>query len=152
MAFEKTIEVRDLATTQQIGKSIGSKLKGGEVIELFSDLGGGKTTLVKSIALGAGSSELVSSPSFTICNEYKSKKLTIYHYDFFRLSDPGIIRRELAEVVDDPKAVIIVEWPEVIEEVLPTIKLSLTIENIGDTSRRFLISCSDQLNYLVSDS
>ena len=65
------------------GQKIGQKLKGGEVFELISDLGGGKTTLTKSIVKGSKSSDQVSSPSFTICNEYKALKFTIYHFDFF---------------------------------------------------------------------
>src|SRR6185312_5854101 len=79
--------------TSDVAMKIGRKLQGGEVIELISDLGGGKTTFVRGLAKGMGSQDTVRSPSFTLSNEYRSGKLTLYHFDFYRLEDPGIMRR-----------------------------------------------------------
>src|ERR1700722_299415 len=95
----KLLHVDSLKATLVLGRTLGQNLKGGEAIELSSDLGGGKTALVKGLANGAGSQDLVSSPSFTICNQYNTPKFVIYHFDFYRLSDPGIIARELSEVI-----------------------------------------------------
>ncbi|MEI9913482.1 MAG: tRNA (adenosine(37)-N6)-threonylcarbamoyltransferase complex ATPase subunit type 1 TsaE [Candidatus Saccharibacteria bacterium] len=135
--------------TKEIGAQLGSRLKGGEAIELISDLGSGKTTFVKGLADGSGSRELVSSPSFTICNEYACPKFKIYHFDFYRLNDPGIIKRELAEVVDEPSNVIVIEWPTVIENILPLSRLVITISVTKDDKRLIKIDYPKELNYLV---
>ncbi|HXE10210.1 MAG TPA: tRNA (adenosine(37)-N6)-threonylcarbamoyltransferase complex ATPase subunit type 1 TsaE [Verrucomicrobiae bacterium] len=130
---------------------IGRKLQGGEVIELISDLGGGKTTFVRGLAKGMGSQDTVRSPSFTLSNEYRSGKLTLYHFDFYRLEDPGIMRRELAEVLEDPGAVIAVEWPGEVAEILPQRRLTLRIhpDETNDTKRELHFSYPASLEYLV---
>ena len=115
----KTISSDSLEDTLRIGNAIGANLKGGEIIELLSDIGGGKTTITKGIAEGAGSDDLVSSPSFTLCNEYQAKNFRMYHFDFYRLSEPGIIKQELQEVLEDSNRVILIEWPDTVENILP---------------------------------
>src|SRR5437764_11905760 len=92
-------------STMRLGERIGKRLKGGETIELVSDLGGGKTTFVRGLAKGMGTSDKVASPSFTISREYKAGDLTMCHFDFYRLSEPGIMASEVAELVSDPKVV-----------------------------------------------
>ena len=144
-----SITCPNLEATIHFGNIFGGNLKGGEVIELSSDLGGGKTTLVKAIAEGAGSNDLVSSPSFTICNQYQTAEFTIYHFDFYRLTEPGIMKRELEEYIDDQKAVVIIEWPGLVEGVLPEYRASIAIDATGDSSRRFNISISDKQKYLI---
>jgi tRNA threonylcarbamoyladenosine biosynthesis protein TsaE len=144
-----TLNSNSLEDTLTISKRLGSNLHGGEVIELLSDLGGGKTSLVKGLAKGAGSENLVSSPSFTIVNEYQAAKFKIYHFDFYRLSEPGIIRRELSEVLEEPGNVIVVEWPEVVEDSLPKEHIGIAITATGNTKRQLKISYPDNLAYLV---
>jgi len=63
-----------------------------EIIELRSDLGGGKTTFTQGLAAGAGSKDAVSSPTFTLKKIYRAGELHIYHYDFYRLNEPGILK------------------------------------------------------------
>jgi len=71
--------------TEQLAEAIGRRLTGGEVIELVSDLGGGKTTFVRGLARGLGSADVVSSPTFTVSKVYKADKLELHHFDFYRL-------------------------------------------------------------------
>lgn len=147
--ISKTLLAEDLRRTQIFGINLGSRLKGGEIIVLTSDLGGGKTTLVKSIAKGAGSKDLVSSPSFTICNQYLASVFTIYHFDFYRLNDPGIISFELNELIEDKKAVIIIEWPQIVDNILPESRLiNINIQIKSENSRIFNIELNNNLNYL----
>ncbi|PIZ61832.1 tRNA (adenosine(37)-N6)-threonylcarbamoyltransferase complex ATPase subunit type 1 TsaE, partial [Candidatus Saccharibacteria bacterium CG_4_10_14_0_2_um_filter_52_9] len=89
-------------------------MRGGEVIVLTSDLGGGKTSFVRGLAAGMASHDLVHSPSFTLSNQYKAGDLTLCHFDFYRLNDPGIMRNELAEVLKDSQAVVAVEWADIV--------------------------------------
>lgn len=140
---------RSAKETYKIAQTIGNNLKGGEIIELISDLGSGKTTFVKGLSLGAGCSELVSSPSFTICNEYVAKKFKIYHFDFYRLNNPGIIRRELSEVMTNMPNVIVIEWPEVIENILPNQRIAIKMSVNEDNSRSINVSYPDELSYLM---
>ena len=134
--------------TEQLGEQLGQKLKGGEVIELVSDLGGGKTTFVRGLARGMGSKDKVSSPSFTLSNEYTAKGLTLHHFDFYRLSEPGILKQELAEVLADAQAVTVVEWADIVEDVLPTDKLTVRIKATGEEGREIELSYPEQLKYV----
>lgn len=135
--------------TEQIAAQIGSHLRGGEVIELVSDLGGGKTTFVRGLGRGAGSEDTVSSPSFTLTNQYEAPGHTIYHLDFYRLNEPGIMRDELAEMLSDPQAVVVVEWAEIVENILPVDRLTIHIETTGESSRNITVNYPDSLSYMV---
>jgi tRNA threonylcarbamoyladenosine biosynthesis protein TsaE len=128
---------------------IGHKLRGGEAIELSGDLGAGKTAFVRGLAKGAGSKDNVHSPSFTISNVYRAGKLDIYHFDFYRLEDPGIMRRELAETLEDPAAVVAVEWGAAVKSVLPARRLAVRINAATDSGRHFEFSYPPSLSYLI---
>lgn len=135
--------------TEAIGRKIGQNIRGGEIIELISDLGGGKTTITRGIAAGMGSKDKVSSPTFTITKEYEAGKLRIAHYDFYRLSDPGILTHELAEVMHDPKVVIIIEWADIVQNILPNKKITISITTKGETDRIITITATKQQQYIL---
>ena len=151
--MKKQLVTKNLAETIEIGREIGSKLKGGEVIELISDLGGGKTTLTKGIAEGAGSKDMVASPSFAISYLYSAPKFNIHHFDFYRLEDSGVVGLSLAEAISEKNDVIVIEWGDIVADILPesriTIKLSSDAE---DENKRIIeVDLPDQLNYLLED-
>lgn len=138
--------------TMQLGQTIGTRLKGGEIIEFFSDLGGGKTTFTKGLAQGFGSPDPVASPSFTISFVYTNAAgKQLHHFDFYRLSDPGIIANELAEVEGSDDVVVVVEWGEVVEQILPEerIKIEITSSELEDT-RNIKITYPEKFSYLFS--
>ena len=141
----------DLENTLDLGRQIGRKLKGGEVIELLSDLGGGKTAFVRGLAAGMGSKDTVHSPSFTVSHEYRSGKLTLYHFDFHRLDDAGIVGQELVEILADPRAVVAVEWAGLVENILPAERLSIRFTVKSESERRLLFEYPKELSYLVPD-
>jgi len=141
----------DSEDTETLGAQIGSRLRGGEVIELVSDLGGGKTTLVRGLARGAGSSDHVASPTFTISREYRTSSLTLHHFDFYRLHEAGIMADELHELLHDPHAVVLVEWSDVVQHVLPAKRLTIRISHTGDEERHVTLSYPKELEYLVQD-
>lgn len=121
---------------RRLGQNLGAGLKGGEVIELVGDIGAGKTTLTKGIAAGMGIDEDVQSPSFTLSRVYDSPSgVRLAHYDFYRLSDPGILADELAEVAGDPKTVTVVEWAEIVNNVLPSPHITINISSPTEDSR-----------------
>lgn len=95
-----------------------------------------------------GSKDVVHSPSFTLSNQYRAADLTLYHFDFYRLEQPGIMSDELAEVIDDPQAVVAVEWAEIATAVIPSSHLTLTIKATGETTRRLTFDYPKELGYL----
>lgn len=101
------------------------------VIELIGDVGTGKTTFTRGLALGLGIKEPVTSPSFTISKQYALPNAgRLIHYDFYRLPDPGLMSEDLAENLQDPNNIIVIEWGESVTSLLPknhhTIKISYT--------------------------
>lgn len=129
-------EVADAQAMITLGAHIGALCAGGEVIELIGDIGAGKTTLTKGLAMGMGIDEDIQSPTFTISRVYTSESgLVLAHYDFYRLQDPGIMSAELYESVNDPKTVTVIEWGGVVAGVLPSDTLRLRINSLLDDVR-----------------
>ncbi len=145
------ITTSNSAETEQVGADLGARLRGGEVIELRSDLGGGKTTLVRGLAHGAGSQDAVASPSFTISREYQAGELTLHHYDFYRLAEAGLMSQELADVLGDPKAVVIVEWAGIVEDVLPADRITIEIISTAEDARQLTCMVPSSLQYMKGD-
>jgi len=137
--------------TEQLGERIGRNLRGGETIELVSDLGGGKTTFTRGLARAAGSIDRVASPTFTISKEYVCPDFSIQHFDFYRLQEAGIVAQELEEFVGDPKCVVVVEWGEVVEDILPPERLKIVFERTADDGRRVSCSYPEKLTYLMTE-
>lgn len=137
--------------TEQIAASIGARLRGGEVLELISDLGGGKTTFTRGLAKGAGSHDVVASPTFTISKVYATPTVEIHHFDFYRLPDAGLITHEVEDLLGDPQVVLVVEWGGAVQHVLPAKKVNIEILRTGDDSRSLKLSYPDELSYLLED-
>lgn len=143
------IATGSLEQTIDLAEKIGRNLRGTEVIELVSDLGGGKTQFVKGLAKGIGSLDQVQSPTFTISRIYASRVLEIHHFDLYRLNDPGIIKLELAESMQGKDIVTVIEWADTIQDILPKARMRVFIQTTGDTSREFTIKLSEELEYLL---
>ncbi|MEX0919558.1 MAG: tRNA (adenosine(37)-N6)-threonylcarbamoyltransferase complex ATPase subunit type 1 TsaE [Candidatus Saccharimonadales bacterium] len=139
MASSYSFKSNSLEETVQLGDKIGQLLRGGEVIELISDLGGGKTALVRGIARGIGSNDQVMSPTFTISRIYRGKNLELHHFDFYRLEDPGIMADELSETISEQNISVVIEWADVVKGVLPDDRLSIEISATAENSRDIAI-------------
>lgn len=135
--------------TIKIGQSLGAKLRGGELIDLVGDLGSGKTTLVKGLSLGIGYKGDVTSPTFTLHNQYQGNKLRLDHLDFYRLSEPGLMRRQLAEIVDEPSSIVVIEWSQIVADVLPNGRLSINLSAPSEVERELRFEYPSSLEYLV---
>lgn len=149
-ALTHSISSASSAETEKIGEQIGRQLRGGEIIELLSDLGGGKTTLVRGIAKGFGSKDKVSSPTFTVNKEYVSGDKRIVHYDFYRLHAAGLLEHELAESLADPLAVTIIEWADIVHDVLPAERISIRLTTTGEHERSLHIHVPESKSYVVA--
>jgi len=142
------LTLSSLKATYNFSSQVGSNLIGGEVIELVSDVGGGKTTLTKGLVKGTGSQDNVTSPSFTIKNEYKSKNFHIAHFDFYRLNDPGIVGDMLNEEIINQQSVVIIEWSNIVESILPKDHVVIKLKNRGLTARSLVIDYPASFDYL----
>lgn len=136
--------------TIEIGKKIGKNLVGGEVFEMVSDLGGGKTSFVSGLAEGFGSPDPVASPSFTISYVYKRPDgKQLHHFDFYRLQDPGIVANELAEVEGEADVVTVVEWGDIVHNVLPNKRVIVNITAQSETDRLLEFTVPEEFSYLL---
>lgn len=147
-----SLETKSAQATEAVAEIIGANLRGGEIIELASDLGGGKTTFVRGLARGANSADQVSSPTFTVSKVYTAGRLEIHHFDFYRLAEAGIMSREVAELAGDPAVVLVVEWSDVVQSVLPAERLVLRIERSqqGEDVRQLNFAVPASLSYLMA--
>jgi tRNA threonylcarbamoyladenosine biosynthesis protein TsaE len=128
MSEIKIYETHSMEETRELGRQMGTAAGPGDVLTLSGDLGVGKTVFTKGFALGIGVTEAVSSPTFTIVQEYHSGRLPLYHFDVYRIGDP----EEMDEVGFDDyvygDGVSLIEWAELIEEILPEKRTRIMIE------------------------
>ncbi|MBN2181820.1 MAG: tRNA (adenosine(37)-N6)-threonylcarbamoyltransferase complex ATPase subunit type 1 TsaE [Sedimentisphaerales bacterium] len=125
------------AETIELGRKIGSRLQGGEVIALYGPLGSGKTHLIKGIAAGAGAEDgrAVNSPTFVIVNEYLGM-LDIYHIDAYRLNSVAEFEMLGFDDYCYQQSVVLIEWADKIESALETLDyIRITLEHGGRSSR-----------------
>jgi tRNA threonylcarbamoyladenosine biosynthesis protein TsaE len=133
-------DVKSEVEMKALGARLGALLRGGESIELSGDVGAGKTTFVKGLAVGLAIDEDVQSPSFTVSRVYDARDgLQLAHYDFYRLQDAGIMANELDEVIRDDSVVTVVEWADIVEGVLPAerLRVQFTSPSEGDRTLEF---------------
>ena len=110
------------------------------VIELIGDVGAGKTTFVRGLAKGLGIKEAITSPSFTISKSYALPGGgRLIHYDFYRLSDPGLMTEDLTESLQDPKNIIVLEWSDTVSSFLPEDRFIIQIEYNETGSRNLFL-------------
>ena len=129
-----------LSDTKNLAFEFEKTLKGGEVVTLSGDLGAGKTTFTQSLALAMGIDEPITSPTFTLMNQYQGKKLKLYHFDMYRIEDiDEILETGLTEYFGNEDAVCVIEWAENIKPLLPKNKIEIQIEKLDENSRKFLI-------------
>jgi tRNA threonylcarbamoyladenosine biosynthesis protein TsaE len=130
--------------TFEVGRSVGERLSGGEVLLLGGPLGAGKTVFVKGLAAGLGfDPEEVSSPSFTLVNRYGEGRLVLYHLDLYRLAEGAGAAHavDLDELLSEERAVIVIEWAERMGAYpLPETVWRVRIEGDGEEPRRVTVS------------
>ena len=122
------IETNSAEETFALGKALGEKASPGQIYTLDGDLGTGKTVFTQGVAAGLGITEAISSPTFTIIQEYDTGRLPLYHFDVYRIGDI----EEMEEIGYDDyffvNGICLIEWAELIEEILPEDRISITIQ------------------------
>ena len=126
--MQKVWESHSVQETAVLAPEIINFCKNRRIFAIFGDLGAGKTTLIKAMCQSLGSADTVTSPTFSLVNEYLRPGGKIFHFDLYRLKQPQELREiGFGEYIDSDEYVFI-EWPELAEAILPseTVKLELT--------------------------
>lgn len=124
----KTIESHDYKETFELGKSLGGCAKPGQVYCLLGDLGVGKTVFTQGFATGLNITEPINSPTFTIVQVYEEGRLPFYHFDVYRISDVDEMDEIGYEEYFYGDGVCLVEWGNLIEEIMPRDVITITIK------------------------
>lgn len=122
------IETRSALETFQLGKELGEKAIKGQVYTMVGDLGVGKTVFTQGMAEGLGITEPISSPTFTIVQEYDEGRLPFYHFDVYRIGDISEMDEIGFEDYVYGEGVSLIEWANLIEEILPEKRVDIIIE------------------------
>ena len=122
------IETNSAEETFRLGEKLGHLAIPGQIYTLNGDLGVGKTVFTQGVASGLGIKEPVNSPTFTIVQEYEDGRMPFYHFDVYRIGD----LEEMEEIGYDDfffgNGICLIEWAELIQELLPETIISITIE------------------------
>ena len=130
-------------TTKEIAKKYAQSIKSPCVISLVGDLGAGKTTFAKGFAEGFGVSEVVTSPTFTIMNEYVGNVMPLYHFDMYRLSSAEeAINCGFEDYfsLKTLKGVTLVEWASNVEGLLPALHIEINFKKLNESKREISIT------------
>ena len=122
--------------TRAFGLELGASLRKGDIVALIGDLGTGKTALTKYIAEGLGIRETITSPTFTIVQEYRQGRLPLYHFDVYRIGDPEEMYELGYEEYFYGDGVCVIEWADLIEELLPEYTKVIRIEYVKNQEER----------------
>ena len=143
--FIMEIKINSLDNIREVAKQFIAAMEDNTVFAFYGKMGAGKTTFIKAICEELGVTDVINSPTFAIVNEYRSDETgeLIYHFDFYRI-------KKLDEVYDMgyedyfySGALCFIEWPELVEEVLPGDAVKVTIEEVEDGTRSVRLESID---------
>ena len=130
--------------TESIGEKLANILRPGTVIAYRGDLGAGKTAFTRGLARGLGCNEIVTSPTYTIVNEYLGGRIPLFHFDMYRLASSDDLWDIGWEDYLDRGGVCAVEWSENVDDAMEN-AIYITIEKTGEESRRITIEGGENL-------
>jgi len=139
-----TLVSHGLSETRRLGALLGQLLQGDEVICLEGELGTGKTSLVQGIGQGQGIRKPITSPTFTLVNEYQGRQATLYHVDLYRL---GYTEEMIAAGIDGyfyDDGICVIEWAEKAKDILPPECLYITLKHVSEEKRSILLQARGQ--------
>ena len=130
-----------VSQTESVAADLARSLRGGECVALYGDLGAGKTQFVRGLVRGlGGGARAVSSPTFVLLNVYDAGRLTAYHLDAYRVAGPDDFEAIGFTELLSEGGVVVVEWAERVESLLPQCRIDVRIKVVGERSRRIEIA------------
>ena len=147
-----TIATKSSEETEKLGSALGKLLAPGNVLALYGGLGAGKTTLIRGIAVGMGiEPRAVHSPTFVLLHFYKGEKLTLCHFDAYRLDNNSSFEELGFEEFIEGENVAVIEWADQILNLLPKKRLDIYIEITGENSRLIKFQPAPGTEHLVNN-
>lgn len=137
---EDIVIIKDKKETENFGRKLAENAEPGTVIALIGDLGTGKTALTKAIADGLGVAETITSPTFNIVRQYESGRLPLYHFDVYRIDDIDEMYELGYEEYFFGEGVCVVEWADMIEEIIPEDAIVIRME-YGEKEEERIYRC-----------
>ncbi|HVZ41807.1 MAG TPA: tRNA (adenosine(37)-N6)-threonylcarbamoyltransferase complex ATPase subunit type 1 TsaE [Candidatus Kapabacteria bacterium] len=128
--------------TYRLGEAFASRLRGGDIVAFYGDLGAGKTEFIKGICQGMNVEEIVASPTYTIVNQYvgtdaDDEEVSIYHIDLYRIEkSEELIEVGLTDLLADRHSIKLIEWAENAEPVLPKVRYDVIVTALDDENQR----------------
>lgn len=127
--------------TEAAAAQMAQKLRGGDIIALRGPLGAGKTAFTRGLAHGLDIPQAVSSPTFSLVHEYRGGRLTLYHFDMYRVTDfDSLYSTGFFDYLEDPQAVLAIEWSENIEQALTMPHITVQLAPADPQSRELTIA------------
>lgn len=144
--MQKIIRTVSEDETRDLGLKIASLLEPGMKLYLSGELGAGKTSFVKGVALGLGIPDIIKSPTYTLLREYHyGQNQTLFHFDFYRLEDESAFDLEHVEqTFQIPNSIYLCEWPERLGKYLPDPDCWISFKHISDTEREISFKPSEE--------
>lgn len=144
------VYLKDEEATKSFGFKLGELVKKGNIICLLGDLGAGKTTLTQSFAKGLGVDDYVTSPTFTIVNEYDGR-IPLYHFDVYRIGSSDEMYDIGYDEYINSDGVCIIEWANLIDDVLPEEYLSIELKYVEDGREMILAPKGEEYIRIVEE-
>ena len=141
--MRKEFITRSPEETISLAEKFGKYLHTGDVLAYLGDLGAGKTTFTRGLALGLGLKDLVTSPTFALVHVYGQSPLQLCHFDMYRITDENELETTGFYDYDLTESIFAVEWSENIMNALPEHTIRLTLERIGDNERRIILETQE---------
>ncbi len=123
-----TVQTNSEEETKELGRKLGKSLKSGDVLALTGDLGAGKTHFTMGVAESLNIHAYITSPTFTLVNEYRNGTMPLFHFDAYRLGDPEELMEIGFEEYEAAGGLIIIEWADIVESLLPNKTIWIKIE------------------------
>lgn len=125
--------------TKRFAIELAKEVTSGDVLAFFAPMGAGKTTFSKAFAKGLGITETVNSPTFTILNVYEGGRLPLYHFDAYRIEEPEEMEEIGFEEYIFGEGICLIEWAEIIKDILPLHYFLVKIEVLSENERRITV-------------
>ncbi|MBR1530139.1 MAG: tRNA (adenosine(37)-N6)-threonylcarbamoyltransferase complex ATPase subunit type 1 TsaE [Oscillospiraceae bacterium] len=141
--MRKEFITRSPEETISLAEQFGKRLRAGDVIAYLGDLGAGKTTFTRGLALGLGLKDLVTSPTFALVHVYGQPPLQLCHFDMYRITDENELETTGFYDYDLHESIFAVEWSENIMNALPEHTIRLTLEHLSDEERKIILETQE---------
>lgn len=133
---------RSAQETKQLGREVAKQLEPGQTVALFGELGSGKTTFIKGLAQALGIEGEITSPSYTLMNQYQvsGKNFKFCHFDFYRIDEPKQPAADLLDYLEDENYLVAIEWASRVERFLPKETVKLEFKYVEEDKREIKIT------------